>query len=149
MIFWLVAFGAVAWSQIVNDTDANLLDQCLQDATDAACVDVRLTTARANAALDSLCEEMPWMAGCTVQRMCARTDVRSKVYCSSMSLLADICLAGQVFEDFLSVSVLTLRQIPEWEKWLAVQSTKHCVALKEASLSSARKRRRCHTCLAR
>jgi len=78
-----------------GSVDANGTAWCIANANETACATFALSEAELSASLDSLCAAMSWMSACTVRRLCASGGVKSTLFCSAASLVADVCVADE------------------------------------------------------
>ncbi|ORY05660.1 Ctr-domain-containing protein [Basidiobolus meristosporus CBS 931.73] len=75
-----------------NDTSIPMSNACYTDPSNANCADFQMDAATLNASIQSLCNAMPYMPGCSVNNLCnATTTYSSKPWCSKMSIVADVC----------------------------------------------------------
>jgi len=71
---------------------AGVYSDCVSDSTDMLCRFYYLPQATIERDLDKLCKDMPQMPGCSLNRICGEQEsLRTKLFCTKFSILADIC----------------------------------------------------------
>jgi hypothetical protein len=68
------------------------VDSCVQDPSQAQCVNYELPGSVVNADVSDLCSQMPFMIGCSVDKLCEDSSIASDIYCARFSILKDLCL---------------------------------------------------------
>ncbi|KAJ3274230.1 hypothetical protein HDV01_003303 [Terramyces sp. JEL0728] len=64
---------------------------CTTDPKQSGCKDFRLDAKIVQDSITDLCTQMPLMPGCTVKNYCADERISHRPFCTSFSVLADIC----------------------------------------------------------
>lgn len=72
--------------------ECGTVDNCVTDPTTSNCVDYELPGSIVTADVEDLCTQMPFMIGCSVDKMCEDSSLTSSVYCAKFSILKDLCL---------------------------------------------------------
>ncbi|KAL3896547.1 MAG: hypothetical protein SGCHY_004007 [Lobulomycetales sp.] len=85
----LLLLAAAACIQLASSQS---LEECVATPSNATCAGFQYSEELANADLDSLCRQMPFMVGCSLRKQCQDAGVTAGT-CSSFSLLGSVCAA--------------------------------------------------------
>lgn len=88
----LLLLAAAACIQLASSQS---LEECVATPSNATCAGFQYSEELANADLDSLCRQMPFMVGCSLRKQCQDAGVTAGT-CSSFSLLVFLPLPNPV-----------------------------------------------------
>ncbi|KAI3436176.1 hypothetical protein D9Q98_002231 [Chlorella vulgaris] len=92
----VICSSHTAWA-VLDGLSANMSDPCYTDPSAPDCATFERSAADWTDDLELLCQQMPFMVGCSMWKQCTggQADADSP-YCSLASLVADICVADQM-----------------------------------------------------
>ena len=124
---------ALALAPAARAQAAQQASPCLTDPSQPQCANYVYPAASIEQDIDSNCQAMPWMVGCSVRRACAEGRLPSgSPYCAPFSVLATSCVDAHMdgMRGCLSYIALCSRDsaVPQCSEHLPIPRVVHTMA---------------------